>query len=321
MKTWVKWTLIWLWSVTILTWAWAWATKLWYIPNYLGIEALCPWHHVEIDPNVNPYEEYAKQWAVHPDENKDTKKNYYENLEEEYFEDIDTGSYYFEDLETDHSGVTTTKENTTAYDHWDSNNERTSHSNWSFAQPVAKPIIYLYPETTTEVTVKLWNPTQVTHSYPKYPETWWNIIANPDGSLIDTSSNRKLYALYWEGINNKANDITEWFVVKWEDAISFLEEKLAILWLDEREAEEFIVYWLPELENNTWNLIRFMTLDEINGIMPLDITPRPDSIIRIVMQYKPLDEYKEIPEQTLTTPERIGFSVVEWWGEKYSVIK
>ena len=37
-----------------------------------------------------------------------------------------------------------------------------------------------------------------------------------------------------------------------------------MLGLNDREAEEFIVYWLPKLEENKYNLIRFETAEEIN---------------------------------------------------------
>ena len=32
------------------------------------------------------------------------------------------------------------------------------------------------------------------------------------------------------------------------------------------------------------------------------------------MQYKPLDKYMEVKEQELVTPDRNGFTVVEWGG-------
>ena len=58
------------------------------------------------------------------------------------------------------------------------------------------------------------------------------------------------------------------------------------------------------------------TLEEINEKMPLEFSVEPDSIIRVLMQFKPLEEYIEIPEQKLTTPERNGFVVVEWGGSE-----
>lgn len=95
-----------------------------------------------------------------------------------------------------------------------------------------------------------------------------------------------------------------------------MEEKLSILGLTERESDEFIIYWLRKLENNKYNYIRFDREEDINNYMPLEITPTPDTIIRVYMEYIPLDEYVEVQEQTLNTPVRAGFSVVEWGGTK-----
>lgn len=96
--------------------------------------------------------------------------------------------------------------------------------------------------------------------------------------------------------------------------LSYIKYKLEILGLTEREANEFIIYWLPKLEVNKYNFIRFQTIEEINENMPLEITPTPDTVIRFMMEYKPLTEYIEVQEQTLTTSVREGFTVVEWGG-------
>lgn len=106
----------------------------------------------------------------------------------------------------------------------------------------------------------------------------------------------------------------EGFVVAGSDIASFLEEKLAILGLTAKEANEFIIYWLPKMEHNKFNYIYFETASEIEDNMPLKVTPTPDSIIRIMMDTKPLDEKITIPEQQLTSPIRTGFTVVEWGG-------
>ena len=180
--------------------------------------------------------------------------------------------------------------------------------------PYHKPIIYLYPTTETEVNVELWIPENLSHTYPKYDsEKWRNVIAQPNGDLEDINTWRKLYALYREWESENKTNFDEWFVVAWKDIISFLEEKLVTLWLNEREAEEFIVYWLPQMEDNEWNLIRFESVEEQNKNMPLNITPTPDTVIRVMMDWKTIDEPIDIPEQKLTTPERNWFTVVEWW--------
>ena len=179
-----------------------------------------------------------------------------------------------------------------------------------------KPIIYLYPTATTDISVKLLNAEKITHSYPNYNKGW-NVTAQPNGDLVDKSTGKKLYALYYEN-NNTVNFKIEkdGFVIKGSDTAKFLEEKLATLGLNERETEEFIIYWLPQLENNKYNYIRFATTDEINENMPLEISPRPDTIIRILMTFKELDSPIDVQEQVLSTPDRTGFTVVEWGGSK-----
>lgn len=177
-----------------------------------------------------------------------------------------------------------------------------------------KPIIYLYPTEDTEISVKLLKDENLTCSYPKYKDEW-KVLAQSNGNLKDLATDRQLYSLYYESKNNiEFNIEKEGFVVKGEDTIAFLEEKLAILGLTEREAEEFIVYWLPRLEANKYNYIRFATLDEINENMPLEINPNPDTIIRVLMTFKGLESPIDVQEQQLETPNRTGFVAVEWGG-------
>ena len=179
-----------------------------------------------------------------------------------------------------------------------------------------KPVIYLYPTAETKVTVKLENKDNIIYSYPKYVDGW-NVVARPDGTLTDLDTNRELYSLYYESENIYNYDVTdEGFIVKGEDTISFLEEKLEVLGLNERETEEFIIYWLPQLENNKYNYIRFATKEEIEKNMPISYSMTPDSEIRILMTYKPLNKEIEVKEQKLVTPERTGFTVVEWGGTR-----
>lgn len=67
------------------------------------------------------------------------------------------------------------------------------------------------------------------------------------------------------------------------------------------------------MQNNKYNLITFQGKAYTDNAV-LDITPQPDSVLRVFMAYKPLDEYREIEEQQLTPFERKGFTVVEWGG-------
>ncbi len=190
-------------------------------------------------------------------------------------------------------------------------------TNWiNYSQAVKKPIIYLYPEEETNIEVKLGKKENITCSYPKY-ENGWKVVANPNGDLKYIENGKNLYALYYEAKTEKENKVEkEGFVVKGEDSANFLEEKLEILGLNERESEEFIVYWLPKLEANKYNYIRFLNKEEIEENMPLEIEPKPDTQIRVLMTFKGLNKEIKVEEQQLTRVERKGYTVVEWGGSE-----
>ena len=174
-----------------------------------------------------------------------------------------------------------------------------------------KPVIYLYPEQPTEVTVTLDLDGVLTSTYPTYGDGW-RVTAHPDGTLVD-GSGREYYCLFWEGLQNADYDLTRGFSVAGQDTQAFLEDALAQLGLDEREANEFIIYWLPRMEHNTYNLITFQTDRYTDGAV-LHVSPAPDTLIRVFMAWMPLDAPVDIEPQELTAPARDGFTVIEWGG-------
>ena len=176
-----------------------------------------------------------------------------------------------------------------------------------------KPVIYLYPEQEQEVSVRLLYDGTLTCTYPAYGDGW-QVTAFPDGQLRDAEGKFYNY-LYWEGVSNMAFDFTEGFCVAGKDTAFFLEEALAKLGLTRREANEFIVYWLPRMQENEYNLISFQT-DAYTESAALLIEPKPETLIRVYMAWQPLERAIEIPAQTLSAPERIGFTVVEWGGSE-----
>jgi len=176
-----------------------------------------------------------------------------------------------------------------------------------------KPVLYLYPEEETEITVKLELRGELTCTYPAYRDEW-RVTASPDGTLTDADG-RKYYCLYWEGDLETSYDFTRGFCVKGEDTAAFLEDTLAKIGLSERESNEFILYWLPQMEENPYNLISFQTAAYTDAA-ELAITPVPDSLLRVFMAWKPLTQKAEIEAQEFTEFERIGFTAVEWGGTK-----
>ncbi|MBR5553649.1 MAG: hypothetical protein IKV98_07350 [Clostridia bacterium] len=185
------------------------------------------------------------------------------------------------------------------------------HLNEEYFAVDYKPVIYLYPEKETDVSVKLDYKGKLTCTYPKYSDGWL-VTAHPDGTIVDGKGKEYNY-LYWEGESGAEYDFSQSFCVKGEDTAAFLEDALAKLGLTRREANEFIVFWLPQMEKNPYNLIAFQN-EVYTENAPLEISPRPDTVIRVFMAVKASDEYVDTEEQILSSPERKGFTAVEWGG-------
>ncbi len=174
-----------------------------------------------------------------------------------------------------------------------------------------KPVIYLYPETETRVTVKLDLPGELTCAYPAY-DGGWTVTAAPDGTLTDEHGRTYNY-LYWEGEVANGFDFSKGFCVAGSDTAAFLEDALDRLGLTRREANEFLVYWLPRMQDNPYNLIAFQQ-EAYTESAKLTVSPQPDSVLRVFMAWKPLARPVDIPAQTLPGFERRGFTLVEWGG-------
>jgi len=174
-----------------------------------------------------------------------------------------------------------------------------------------KPVIYLYPEKEMQVSVKLALDGGLTCTYPAY-EGGWTVTASPDGTLTDAAGQTYNY-LYWEGETVAQYDYSKGFCIKGEDTAAFLEDALEKLGLTRREANEFIVFWLPMMQENPYNIISFQT-ECYADAAKLEVNPVPDTLIRVFMAWQASDTFVEMEEQVLSAPERTGFTVVEWGG-------
>ena len=186
---------------------------------------------------------------------------------------------------------------------------------------IAKPVLYLYPEKKTDVSVKLkLKDAAFSCTYPEYGKGW-KVTAYPNGKVINKADGREYSYLYWELDANPDFDFSKGFVVAGKDTAAFLQKTLAAMGLKPKEYNEFIVYWLPRMQGNAYNLISFQT-DAYEDCCKLNISPKPDSVLRVNMAYKPLSKAEakkvkgSLKPQTFPKFERKGFTVVEWGGEE-----
>ncbi len=204
-----------------------------------------------------------------------------------------------------------------------------------------KPVIYLYPQKTTPVTVQFAKPINLSLNIPAYANGW-SVLAHPDGELqdlqsqptdcsaIDSTALGSEYAqeaceknnypyLYWAGyIGQSFPHLSDGWVIAQGDTKSFLEEKLTEVGFNQKEKNDMISYWVPELSafGAPYYRISFLQTAQMDALVPLAISPKPDNEYRLFLLWSPLSLEPSIqPQPEILHPVvRKGFTVVEWGG-------
>jgi hypothetical protein len=174
-----------------------------------------------------------------------------------------------------------------------------------------KPVIYLYPEKTETVSVRLPATVRVTKSIPTY-ERGWTVSAEPSGRL--TAQDGATYgSLYWDGVGVNYATPKDGFMVKDGEVDAFFAATLPKYGFNATEADEFRAFWSPLFTGAAYYRISFLT-DAWTKAAPLAVTPKPDTQIRVFMDWVKLGEAMPIAAPHITTPKRNGFTLVEWGG-------
>lgn len=182
-----------------------------------------------------------------------------------------------------------------------------------------KPAIYLYPVKKTEIVVTHAFKGKITTTYPAYKENW-TIAADPNGNLFSKPEQRNYPYLFWEGVYAFPAEHYQYksgFYVDKVNYTSFLQTKLAAIGLNEKEINDFIVYWLPAMNHYEKSFVYFRINDDIDGVSVLTTKPAADTTIRVFMEFAGIDAAQDsltLPEQVLPTIAREGFTLVEWGG-------
>lgn len=206
-----------------------------------------------------------------------------------------------------------------------------------------KPVIYLYPTVSTDITVQFVNAMKFDADIPTYSGEW-HILAKPDGQLTDLQpshtdcatidytrigseyakdacANNNYPYLYWAGntVGTYPTPTGGWVIPK-DNITSFLDEKLTEAGLNQKEKTDMMSYWLPELlnKNAPYYRISFFQTQQMDEFIPMKVTPSPDTVIRVFLDWSPLTTLPTVlPQpQKLTSVVRKGFTLVEWGGLK-----
>ncbi|MBC7863094.1 MAG: hypothetical protein IAF38_08975 [Bacteroidia bacterium] len=185
-----------------------------------------------------------------------------------------------------------------------------------------KPVIYVYPKEKTDVTIQLDLKGTLGFTYPEYKNKW-SFTANTDGTIL--MGDKKFNYLFWEGetgIEKKAIDNSEGFIVGKNELVDFLEKKLSEMGLNSKESADFITYWAPQMAANEKNYVHFLFNAECDEYAQLNIEPKPEQVFRVFMLWSKAEgtNAKALTEQKMPVFNRNGLSVLEWGGAKLPII-
>ncbi len=190
-------------------------------------------------------------------------------------------------------------------------------------EALKKPVIYLYPEETVDVTVDV-NPVgDFTFTYPDIGQKW-NFTCDPDGTLRRGDESYRY--LFWESEQDIPSEIipkNEGEVLSGSEAIGYLEMQMKKFGMTSEERADFITYWGPILQTKS-NLYIYLLFNEVcDAFASLEISPKPAEIGRFYMiwaavpdDYNPSLESQQIPKM-----QRDGFTVLEWGGTEVDASK
>lgn len=181
-------------------------------------------------------------------------------------------------------------------------------------RPWCKPAVYLYPPKTESVHVKIAPKGNIMATIPSYPKDGWEVLANPDGSIVYNNTTYP-YLYYEAGISDELLPNNKTGYVRPYDQLGYLfKTLLPQLGLNEKETKDFSAYWVKTLPKSPYYLVSIVPEQTLNAISPLFIMPKPDSQIRVTLDFEPLDKKISVPQPDLHAIKRQGFTVVEWGG-------
>jgi hypothetical protein len=183
---------------------------------------------------------------------------------------------------------------------------------------IGKPVIYLYPTIPTLVNVKIRTEGAVVVSDPQIEKEngWTNVMAHPNGILF--YNDQPFRELFYESEAQNVSQPKAGFVFKKENLKKELTDFIEKLGLTrEDEKDEFLEWWLPRLEafESPYWFVSILEKDEKRRIDEVTISPKPDTFIEFIAYFKPLENAEEVEKLILPpTPQRKGFTAVEWGG-------
>ena len=183
--------------------------------------------------------------------------------------------------------------------------------------PACEPVIYIYSDSQKEYQIKLDPKIKPLSTYPHHDVTeGWRAKGSNNGSVTLSRNGRKYKYLFWEGSSVYLPPITDGFIVHADSLNVFFLETLKRLGLNDNEMKDFTEYWVPQFDQpDVYYRISFYSQALIDQLFPLEITPTPKQVIRILMDYEVVGKDRiDLATPTIVSVDRIADELIVEWG-------
>lgn len=158
---------------------------------------------------------------------------------------------------------------------------------------MCKPVVYYYGKDNEKntLTLNLKEKDYFTKLIPQLDKnSSWNFEIKDSKIKVD---NKKYDYLYYSLATVWYNHNMNWWIVKWSDIVSFFNDKLAKINFNEVEQKDFIDFWKNEYKQDKYYFISFKYKEDLDKIVALNFSKKPDVEFRVLLDSYELESYNE----------------------------
>lgn len=173
--------------------------------------------------------------------------------------------------------------------------------------------LYLYPVKETQVSVVVKNARVTSSNFP-YDTQAFEVTALPGSKLIRRDG-LALPNIAYEYITKNVAPPKNGFVIRSGQLPTILWWYAVNLGLNNQETQDFVAFWQQKLPQSPYYFMSHYSHEQVLEQLELNITPKPDTLIQVIMYFRPLPiPMLAQPPIFDTLPDRTGFVAVDFSG-------
>lgn len=174
---------------------------------------------------------------------------------------------------------------------------------------VRKPNLYIYPNNNISLFVEIDFPKggDIVESIPEYND-FWSIEVEPTGKI-----NNDYDYLYYECDVPSFEQKEYGWIIKQDNLKIFFDDNLKQSGFNEKEKNDFLEYWIPELVNYKYYEIYPQYIATLDKVIKINFSIEPNNFYRLCYLIIGRDDNNlKLKEPEIESATRLDYFAVEW---------